>query len=63
MKATIVEIVLLIDASESNIEVRLTAQKQADWCVIAKIANGSEQGPSVVNVNRVTESEPDLDLF
>lgn len=46
-----------------NIEVRLTAQKQADWCVIAKITNESKQGPSVVNVNRVTDSDPDLDSF
>ena len=46
-----------------DIQVPLTAQQNADWCVIAKITNTANQGPSVVNVNRVTDNEPSVDDF
>ena len=46
-----------------DIQVPLTARKRADWCVIAKIENDSVQGPSVVNVNQVTDDEPSAAAF
>ena len=46
-----------------DIQVPLTARERADWCVIAKIENSSVQGPSVVNVNRVTDDEPSALAF
>jgi|GEM_PF-1433243 len=46
-----------------SIVVPLTAQKHADWCVIAKIANKAQDGPTVTNVNRATNDGPDLDAY
>jgi hypothetical protein len=42
--------------------VPLTSRERADWCVIAKITNGAN-GPTVTNVNRVTDNEPTVDGF
>ncbi len=46
-----------------DIQVPLTATQPADWCVIAKITNDANQGPTVVNVNKVTNSEPNASAF
>ena len=46
-----------------DIQVPLTARERADWCVIAKITNTASQGPVVVNVNRVTNNEPNVNDF
>ena len=45
-----------------DIVVPLTSCERADWCVIAKITN-SANGPTVTNVNRVTDDEPTVDHF
>jgi len=45
-----------------DIIVPLTSRERADWCVIAKITNGAN-GPTVTNVNRVTDNEPTVDGF
>lgn len=46
-----------------DIQVPLTARERADWCVIAKIVNDANQGPTVVNVNRVSTDEPTIGEF
>jgi uncharacterized protein involved in tellurium resistance len=54
-----------VDVQTNNgddIIVPLTSQERADWCVIAKITNGAN-GPTVTNVNRVTDYEPAVDDF
>ncbi len=45
-----------------DIIVPLTSRERADWCVIAKITNGTN-GPAVTNVNRVTNEAPTVDRF
>ena len=45
-----------------DITVPLSSQQRAAWCVIAKIDNRG-QGPEVVNVNAVTESDPNVSGF
>jgi uncharacterized protein involved in tellurium resistance len=45
-----------------EVVVPLTSRECSDWCVIAKITN-DVNGPTVANVNRVTNHEPDVDGF
>ena len=45
-----------------DIVVPLTSRERADWCVIAKIDNAAN-GPTVTNVNRVTDEEPTVERF
>jgi len=46
-----------------DVHVPLTTKQRGDWCVIAKITNSANQGPTVVNVNKVTNSEPTVGAF
>lgn len=45
-----------------DIIVPLTSRERADWCVIAKIENAAN-GPTVTNLNRVTDAEPTVERF
>lgn len=45
-----------------DIVVPLTSRERADWCVIAKLTNAAN-GPTVANINRVTDAVPDVDNF
>ena len=40
-----------------DIQVPLTSRERADWCVIAKFSN-DVNGPTIMNLNQVTNSEP-----
>ena len=54
--------VVLQTNNGDDIVVPLTSRERADWCVIAKIDNAAN-GPSVTNVNQVTDDEPTVGRF
>ena len=45
-----------------DIQVPLTSRERADWCVIAKLSN-DVNGPTIMNLNKVTDSEPAVGDF
>ena len=45
-----------------DIQVPLTSRERADWCVIAKFSN-DVNGPTIMNLNQVTNSEPTTGNF
>lgn len=45
-----------------DVVVPLTSRERADWCVIAKLTNEAS-GPTVTNVNQVTDDDPTVDRF
>jgi len=51
---------VIVEAGGDKFTVPLTAQQSAEWCIIARIDNRNTSQPQVVNVNRVTDSEPGI---
>lgn len=46
-----------------KVTVPLSSPKTANWCVISKLTNNSNQGPTVININKVTNDTPKIDSF
>lgn len=46
-----------------KVTVPLSSPKTANWCVISKLTNSSNEGPIVININKVTNNLPHIDSF
>jgi uncharacterized protein involved in tellurium resistance len=54
--------VIVTTNNGDEVEVPLTSQESADWCVIAKLVNDG-QGAAITNINRVCRRNPQIDDF
>ena len=55
--------VTIIPNNGNEIVVPLTSQTTGKWCIIAKIDNLDQNFPMVININDVTDNEPNIDDY